>query len=211
MDLKAAYIIGEFKNIRHANIDIVAVPKIDKNALSYLGKLRKSMGIYTFGTIHAKRSHDKSIKWVDGGFIVQTGDNDIEKGFKNWEIVTKKKPSAHQMKQMEIAWKFILRIRSNAIIVVDKKLPMTRGIGSGQTSRVRSTKIALAQAGKFAIDGILASDSFFPFNDSVKLASKYGISAIVQQGGSINDKLSINSANKKGISMVFTHQRAFWH
>lgn len=211
MDLKAAHVIGEFKNTRHANIDIVAVPRIEKNALSYLSKLRKSMGIYTFGKIPAKRSHDRGIKWIDGGFIVQTGDNDIEKGFKDWEVVTNKKPSARQMEQMKIAWKFVSRIRSNAIIVLDKKLPMTRGIGSGQTSRVRSTKIALVQAGKFAQGGVLASDSFFPFDDSVKLAAKHRIAGIVQQGGSINDKLSIEAANKAGISMVFTHRRSFWH
>lgn len=211
MDLKAAKIIGELKKTRHANIDIVAVPKIDDQALSYLSKLRKSMGIYTFGKIPAKKSHDKAIKWIDGGFIVQTGDNDIEKGFKDWKVVTKKEPSADQMEQMKTAWKFISRIRSNAIIVLDKKLPMTRGIGSGQTSRVRSTKIALVQAGKFATGGILASDSFFPFDDSVKLAAKHGIAGIVQQGGSINDRLSIEAANKAGISMVFTGRRSFWH
>lgn len=211
MDLKTARVIGKFKNARHANIDIVAVPKIEDRALNYLSKLRKSMGIYTFGKIPTKRSHDESIKWIDGGFIIQTGDNDIEKGFKNWKAATKKKPSIKQLRQMRIAWKFISRIRSNAIIVVDKNLPMTRGIGSGQTSRVRSTKIALLQAGKFAKGGILASDSFFPFDDSVKLAAKAGISAIVQQGGSINDKLSIKAADRAGISMVMTNRRSFWH
>lgn len=211
MDLQSARVIGEFKKTRHANIDIVAVPKIKNQALIYLSKLRKSMGIYTFGKIPKKRSCDQSIKWLDGGFIVQTEDNDIEKGFENWEIVTKEKPSAFEMKQMRIAWKFISRIRSNAVIVVDKKLPMTRGIGSAQTSRARSTKIALEQAGKYAKGAIMASDSFFPFDDSIKLAAKYGISAVVQQGGSINDKLSIDAAEKSGITMIFTKRRAFWH
>ena len=211
MNLKAAKVIGDFKDAKHANIDIVAVPKIGKNALLCLSKLRKSMGIYTFGKIPKKRTHNESIKFIDGGFIMQTGDNEIEKGFKDWEVVTRKKPSKKQTQQMKIAWKFISRVRSNAIIIVDRNLPITRGIGSGQTSRIRSTKIALVQAGKFAKGGILASDSFFPFDDSVKLAGKYGISAIVQQGGSINDKLSIDAANKAGISMVFTNRRCFWH
>ena len=112
---------------------------------------------------------------------------------------------------MELAWKFIGRIKSNTIIVVDKNLPMTRGIGSGQTSRVRATRIALGQAGKHTKGAILASDSFFPFDDSVKLAKESGIAAIVQQGGSINDKASIEAANKAGISMVFTSERKFWH
>lgn len=112
---------------------------------------------------------------------------------------------------MQIAWKFISRIKSNSIIVMDKNLPMTRGIGSGQTSRIRATKIALEQAKNYSKGAILISDSFFPFDDSVKLAAKYGINAIIQQGGSINDKLSINAANEFGIAMVFTHKRSFWH
>ena len=142
---------------------------------------------------------------------MQDWDEVDEKNFKNWKIVTKKKPTLKQLSQMKIAWKFIGRIKSNTIIVVDKNLPMTRGIGSGQTSRVRSAKIALEQAGKFARGGILASDSFFPFDDSVKLASKAGIGAIVQQGGSVNDQLSIDAANRAGIPMVMTAERKFWH
>ena len=107
--------------------------------------------------------------------------------------------------------KFISKIKSNAVIVVDNKLPMTRGIGTGQTSRIRATKIALEQAGEYAKGAILASDSFFPFADSVELAANKGISAIVQQGESINDQASIDAANKAGIVMVLTHRRAFWH
>ena len=112
---------------------------------------------------------------------------------------------------MRIAWKFITRIPSNAIIVVDENLPMTRGIGSRQTSRVRSTKLALEQARNFTKGAILASDSFFPFDDSVRLAAKYEIGAIIEQGDSINDKASIKAANEAVIPMVFTHRRAFWH
>lgn len=211
MDLATANVIGAFKDERRANIDIVAVPSITKDALAFLQKVRKTMGIYTFGRIPKKRTHDENIKWVDGGFIIQTGDNDIAKGFKDWEIVTKKKPTAKQLEQMQIAWKFVSKIRSNSILIIDKTLPMTRGIGSGQTSRVRSTQLALTQAGEYAKGAILASDSFFPFDDSVKLAVKHGIAAIVQQGGSRNDKLSIQAADEAGIPMVFTKRRAFWH
>lgn len=214
IDIKTAKIIGEFKNKKKANIDIVAVPEIDEDALNYLGNVRKSIGIYTFGKFKTKNKKNKAklnIKYIDGGLILQTQDDNIEKSFRDWKIVTKKRPTKKQLEQMKIAWKFISRIKSNSIIVLDRTLPMTRGIGSGQTSRVRSTKIALNQSGKFAKEGILASDSFFPFDDSVKLSAKAGISAIVQQGGSINDKVSISAADKAGIAMVFTGRRAFWH
>lgn len=213
LSLSTAQVIGAFKDERKANIDIVACPDITKEALELLQKVRKSMGIYAFGKFKVKSSKLKvmNYKWIDGGFISQTADLNIDKSFKDWEVATKKKPTKKQLKQMQIAWKFISRIRSNAVIVVDKNFPMTRGIGSGQTSRVRSTKIALEQAGKYARGAILASDSFFPFSDSVELAAKHGIATIVQQGGSVNDQVSIDAANKEGIAMVFTNRRAFWH
>lgn len=214
MDIDTARVIGDFKNSRQSNIDILAIPKITKGVLNYLKSVRKSMGIYAFGELKTNNERLKTklnIKYVDGGMILQTPDIDIEKSFENWKIVTQKKPTAKQLEQMQIAWKFISRIKSNAIIVVDKNLPMTRGIGSGQTSRVRSTKIALSQAGKYTKEGILASDSFFPFDDSLKLAVQTGITCIVQQGGSISDKTIIATADKLGIVMVFTGRRAFWH
>ncbi|NTU47311.1 bifunctional phosphoribosylaminoimidazolecarboxamide formyltransferase/IMP cyclohydrolase [Candidatus Roizmanbacteria bacterium] len=210
-DGEAAQVIGTFKDETRGNMDIVAAPSFSSEALELLRKLRKSMGIYSFGPIPQQRSQPYNLKWIDGGFIVQTHDDNLEAEFQNWLVVTEKKPTPLELQQMQVAWKFISRIRSNAIIIVDSELPMTRGIGSGQTSRVRSTKIALEQAGPFCKGAILASDSFFPFDDSVTLAALHGISAIVQQGGSINDKASIEAANKAGISMVFTNSRAFWH
>ncbi|MDP3988415.1 MAG: bifunctional phosphoribosylaminoimidazolecarboxamide formyltransferase/IMP cyclohydrolase [Candidatus Levybacteria bacterium] len=211
IDLKTAKVIGSFKDERKANIDIVAVPNIDQDALEYLQKLRKSMGIYTFGKTPKKRTQDNNLKWIDGGFILQTGDNKINDVFKQWKVVTKSKPTKKQLEQMKTAWKFVTRVRSNSVIIVDKSLPMTRGIGSGQTSRLRSTQIAFKQANGHAKGAILASDSFFPFDDSVKLAAKAGIGAIIQQGGSVNDQASIDAADKAGIPMIFTDRRAFWH
>jgi phosphoribosylaminoimidazolecarboxamide formyltransferase / IMP cyclohydrolase len=211
MDKKTADIIASFKDEKRGNIDIIAVPQVDADALEFLKSVRKTMGIYTFGQVPQKKSHAEHIKFIDGGFIYQTGDNDIEGGFTDWEVVTKNKPTPEQLKQMQIGWKFISRIKSNAIVIMDRDLPMTRGIGCGQTSRVRSTKIALEQADTHNKGGILISDSFFPFDDSVKLAASKGIAAVLQQGGSINDKASIEAANSAGIPMVFTHRRAFWH
>lgn len=214
IDIDTAGIIGNFKDSKKSNIDILAVPRMTKDVLNYLKSVRKSMGIYVFGelkTENAKLKTELNIKYVDGGMILQTPDIDIEKSFRNWKTVTRKKPTVKQLEQMQIAWKFISRIKSNTIIVVDKNLPMTRGIGSGQTSRIRSTKIALSQAGKYTKEGILASDSFFPFDDSIRLSVKAGITCIVQQGGSINDKALIETADKLEIVMVFTGRRAFWH
>ncbi len=115
------------------------------------------------------------------------------------------------MEQMKFGMKAVKSVKSNSVLVVDKDIPMTRGIGSGQTSRIGATKISLEQAADFAKDGILISDSFFPFDDSVRLSAEYGISAILQQGGSVNDKPSIEAADELGIAMVFSKRRAFRH
>ncbi len=211
LDLQAAKAFANFKEENGVLIDLVAAPEITSEAQEFIKNIRKSTGIYTFGKIPRQRSSNTHVRFFDGGFIIQDWDDTIEKNFTMWKVVTKKKPTAKQLKQMQIAWKFISRIKSNTIIIIDKTLPMTRGIGSGQTSRVRSTKIALEQASDYAKGAILASDSFFPFDDSVKLAIRYGIAAIVQQGGSINDKASIEAADNAGIPMIVTGRRAFWH
>ena len=209
LDIKTARTFASFKEKNHVLMDIVAAPNVTEEAKNFLKNVRKSTGIYTFGPIPQQRSNSTHSRFFDGGFLLQDWDDKIN--FSNWQVATKIKPTPKQRKQMEIAWKFIGRIKSNSIIIVDKNLPMTRGIGSGQTSRVRSTKIALEQAGKNVKGAIMASDSFFPFADSVKLAARHGVAAIVQQGGSINDKLSIEAANKAGIPMVLTGERKFWH
>ena len=211
MDLEAAKNVATFKNEREENIDIVAVPDVTEDALELLKKVRKSMGVYTFGEIPLQRSEKWDLKYYNGAVLLQDFDDNIEESFKDWKVVTKEKPTEQQLKQMQFGFKCVKAVRSNAVIVIDKDIPMTRGIGSGQTSRVGATKIALEQAGDLAKGGILISDSFFPFDDSVNLAAKYGIGAVVEQGGSINDKLSIEAADKAGIPMVFTSRRAFRH
>lgn len=209
LDIKTAKTFASFKEAQGILIDIVAAPQITNEAKDFIKTVRKTTGIYTFGNIPKRRSNPTHLRFFDGGFVAQEWDD--KTNFAKWKVVTRKKPTAKARKQMELAWKFIGRIRSNSIIVVDKNLPMTRGIGSGQTSRVRAARIALEQAGKYTKGAILASDSFFPFDDCVKLAAESGIGAIVQQGGSVNDKASIEAANKAGILMIFTSERKFWH
>ncbi|MBI2020548.1 bifunctional phosphoribosylaminoimidazolecarboxamide formyltransferase/IMP cyclohydrolase, partial [Candidatus Daviesbacteria bacterium] len=191
--------------------DVVAVPKIEKEALELLKRVRKSMGIYIFGEIPNKRSEDWDLKWFGGVALIQTVDDAAEQSFKDWIVVTKIKPTKKQIKLMQFGFKTVKAVRSNAVLVVDAKLSMTRGIGSGQTSRVGATKIAIEQAGKYCQGGVLVSDSFFPFDDSVQLAAKFKIGAILQQGGSVNDQASIDAANKFKIPMIFSGRRAFRH
>ncbi len=211
MDKDAAEVVAKFKKESEGNIDIVAVPEISEEALKLLKSIRKRMGIYTFGQIPNKRSERWDIKYFAGAVLLQDFDDNTEESFAGWEVMTKNKPSEKQLEQMRFGFKAVKAVRSNAVIVVDKEIPMTRGIGSGQTSRVGATKIALEQTGDLVKEGILISDSFFPFDDSVKLAVKYGISAIVEQGGSVNDQSSIDAADEADIPMIFTKRRVFRH
>jgi phosphoribosylaminoimidazolecarboxamide formyltransferase/IMP cyclohydrolase len=211
IDLETAKAFANFKEESGVLIDIIAAPGISKEATNFIKGVRKTTGIYTFGKIPPNRPNSSHLRFFDGGFILQDWDDTNDKSFASWKTVTKTKPTKKQLEQMRFAWKVIGRVRSNSVLIIDKSLPMTRGIGSGQTSRVRAVEIALEQAGRHAKGAVLASDSFFPFDDSVKLAAKYGVSAIVQQGGSLRDKDSVKAADRAGIAMVLTGERKFWH
>jgi phosphoribosylaminoimidazolecarboxamide formyltransferase/IMP cyclohydrolase len=149
-----------------------------------------------------------NIKTIAGGFLQQTSDDSRETPDR-WEVVTEKQPTPAQVAELYFAWKVVKHVKSNAIVVSGDRT--TLGIGAGQMNRVGAVKIALAQAGERAKGGCLASDAFFPFDDSVRTAAAAGISAIIQPGGSIRDQDSIQAANELGIVMVFTGVRHFLH
>jgi phosphoribosylaminoimidazolecarboxamide formyltransferase/IMP cyclohydrolase len=150
----------------------------------------------------------QTVKIIAGGLLVQDSDNIVEETSK-WRIVTEKQPTAEEWEELLFAWKVAKHVKSNAIVVTRDRT--TIGVGAGQMNRVGSVKLALEQAGEKGKGAILASDGFFPFDDSVKTAAEAGIIAIVQPGGSMRDKDSIEAANQLGITMVFTDIRHFLH
>ena len=150
----------------------------------------------------------QTVKVIAGGFLVQAADDVVETP-EEWRVVTEKQPTAAQLAELLFAWKVSKHVKSNAIVVT--KNQTTLGVGAGQMNRVGSVKIALEQAGEAAKGGYLASDGFFPFDDSVCTAAQFGIEAIVQPGGSLKDQDSINAANELGLIMVLTGIRHFLH
>ena len=134
------------------------------------------------------------------------------------KVVTKRKPSKEEVNNLVFLWKIVKHVKSNAI-VVGNNFSVT-GIGAGQTNRIGSVKLAINNSKKLektykrdrniASNG-MASDAFFPFPDSIKMASRNGISCIIQPGGSINDLEVINAADKLNIAMIFTKRRLFSH
>lgn len=147
-------------------------------------------------------------KQIAGGFLVQAAD-DRPVDPTQWKVVTDQQPTPTQLAELAFAWKVCKHVKSNAIVVTRNQT--TCGVGAGQMNRVGSAKIALEQAADQARGAVLASDGFFPFDDSVRTAAAAGIEAIVQPGGSLRDQDSIQAANELGVVMVFTSIRHFLH
>lgn len=150
----------------------------------------------------------QTVKAIAGGFLAQAAD-DVQEHPNQWQVVTEHQPTPEQETELLFAWKVCKHVKSNAIVVT--RDGTTLGVGAGQMNRVGSVKIALEQAGAKAQGAVLASDGFFPFDDSVRTAAAAGVTAIVQPGGSLRDPDSIQAANELGLVMVFTGIRHFLH
>lgn len=150
----------------------------------------------------------KDVKSGLFGYLIQDKDTlNLEKG--KLKVVTSRKPTPRELKDLFFAWKVVKFVKSNAIVIA--KNGSLLGIGGGQPSRVGAVKIALEKIGSSSSGLVLASDGFFPKDDSIKVAHKKGVKAIIQPGGSIKDKDIINTCDKLGISMIFTGIRHFRH
>ena len=149
-----------------------------------------------------------TVKAIAGGWLAQAADETLTP-ISDWQIVTQVKPTKAQLAEMMFAWKVSKHVKSNAIVVTRDHT--TVGVGAGQMNRVGAAKIALSQADQKAQGATLASDGFFPFDDSVRTAAAAGITALVQPGGSIRDKDSIKAADELGVVMAFTQTRHFLH
>ena len=143
---------------------------------------------------------------ADRGLLIQDEDFSFTT---DYEAVTEKAPTAEEMENLIFGMKIVKHVKSNAIVVV--KDMMAVGIGNGETNRIWPTKQAIERAGDKIEGAVLASDAFFPFRDVVDECAKAGIKAIIQPGGSMRDRESIDACNEHGISMVFTGIRHFKH
>ena len=125
------------------------------------------------------------------------------------QVATQRQPTDEEWQSLKFAWKACQHVKSNAIVFVSGQA--TVGIGGGQPNRVDCVDIAANRSGAKSQGAVMASDAFFPFPDAVEAAAKHGIRAIIQPGGSVRDKLSIEACDRHGIAMVFTGVRHFRH
>ena len=179
--------------------------------------LKKNIKIVEIKSFDGALLDEEEIRSVIGGYLVQETSickaNDEE-----LEVVTKRKPSKVELNNLVFLWKIVKHVKSNAI-VVGSNFCVT-GIGAGQTNRVGSVKLAISNSKRVektyknnqrVVSNSMASDAFFPFPDSITIASRNGISCIIQPGGSINDPDVVSAADKLNIAMVFTKRRLFSH
>jgi len=183
-------------------LECIVAPKFSKKALTVLTK-KKNLRLIR---VKAGRKEKWNIRSVTNGVLVQ---NTPDFNLRNLKVVTKRKPTKNELKSMIYAFKVVKHCKSNALVFV--KNERTVGIGLGQTSRVDCAWIAGKKAGKKLKGSVMASDAFFPFRDSVDVAAKYGVKAVIQPGGSIKDKEVIDACNEHNIAMVFTGVRVFRH
>ena len=186
--------------------EVVVAPDFDAAALEIFAK-KKNLRVLqaqpaaVAGTV---------IRDIDGGFILQGRDAGWEGEAR--EVATERAPSGSETAALELAWRVVKHVGSNAIVVgaADRIL----GIGAGQMSRVDAAKIAVAKAVEHGHDlagSVAASDAFFPFPDGVEALHEAGVRAVIQPGGSIRDKDVIAACNKLGVAMVMTARRHFRH
>ncbi len=189
-------------------LEVIAAPQFSEEALDILGA-KKDIRLLVIDPAAGEFDKEKfDLKKVAGGILMQTIDRkpvEVTAG----EVVTERSPNEAEWQGLNYAQKVVKHVRSNAIVIAGRE--QTYGIGAGQMSRIGAARIALNQAGGRAKGTVLGSDAFFPFPDTVEEAAAAGVTAIVQPGGSLKDKVSIAVCNRHGLAMVFTGRRYFKH
>lgn len=178
------------------------------NILTTRPKWKANVRLLKVGNIVSLATATDEVRQIFGGLLVQQADV-LADDPADWRLVTEVHPTAGQLADLQFAWSLVRHVKSNAIVVAHDRALW--GVGAGQMSRVDSTEIALRKAGEKCRGGVIASDAFFPFADSIEQAAAAGIAAIVQPGGSKRDEEVIAAANQHGIALLFTGRRHFKH
>ena len=190
--------------------EVVVAPGYEAKALEVL-KRREQLRILVADLPPAHSAAETGyfdFRRVKGGFLVQIPDS-LPEDSVSLQTVTRREPTPDERKNLLFAWRAVKHVKSNAIVIA-KNMTLL-GMGAGQPSRVVSVELALQRAGNRAEGSALASDAMFPFADSVEMAVRGGVTAIIQPGGSLRDEEAIKVANEYNVAMVFTGMRHFKH
>lgn len=190
-------------------VECIAAPAFPDDARTILAR-RKNLRLIEMPATGIEPRHE--LRTITRGILKQ----DVDFGDPpdaDWKIVSKRAPTDQEMRALQFAWKACQHVKSNAIVFARafENGFATVGIGGGQPNRVDCVKIATERAGAKSNGAVMASDAFFPFPDSVELAARAGITAIVHPGGSVRDAESLAAADANHIAMVVTGVRHFRH
>lgn len=186
-------------------LEVVLAPSFDESALEAFKK-RAKLRVLQPG--NGPPDPPVDIRPITGGFVLQTSDHSGGT-LGDARVVTNATPDDAMLKDLQFAWTVVKHVRSNAIVLAHQQAAV--GIGAGQMSRVEAVELAVHRAGQRAAGAVLASDGFFPYPDSVEVAARAGVRAIVQPGGSVKDAEAVAAADAAGVAMVFTGERHFRH
>ena len=188
-------------------LECVVAPAFDAEARPLLAA-KANLRLLELSPAAIERASRQQLRSVLGGALVQDLD-DQPSDESAWQVPSTRQPSEAELNDLRFAWKLVRHVRSNAIAVA--RGGQSLGIGAGQMNRVGSAQLALAAAGERTKGAVLASDGFFPFDDTVRLAASHGITAVIHPGGSVRDGDSIAACDELGLAMVVTGRRHFLH
>lgn len=189
-------------------VEVIIAPAISDEAREEVAA-KKNVRLLACGQWSDSPTTRLDFKRVNGGLLVQDSDLAL---YNELKVVTRRKPSDDEMRDLLFTWKVAKFVKSNAIVYGRDN--MTIGVGAGQMSRVNSARIAGIKAEHAGLEvkgSVMASDAFFPFRDGLDQAAEAGITAVIQPGGSMRDEEVIAAADEHGIAMVFTGMRHFRH
>ncbi len=187
--------------------EIILAPGYSDKALEILGQKKNRIIL----RLKKKELSGYTYRSVLNGLLWQERDNRTETGA-DMKCVTLRAPDSSEINDLIFANKIVKHTKSNAIVLAGRN--QLYASGTGQTSRVDALRQAIDKAGLFGFDlkgAVMASDAFFPFADTVEIAHKAGITAVIQPGGSVRDQESIDYCNANNLAMVFTGIRHFKH
>ncbi len=193
-------------------VEVIVSPAVEPAALALLSK-KSDVRVLETGSLDAHYSPALDYHRVSGGVLIQDRDTPPQElNLDALKIVSRRAPTDGEIRDLFFAWRVIRCVKSNAIVYA--RDARTIGIGSGQTSRVVSARIAALKAIDAGLEvrgSVMASEAFFPFRDGIDTAAAAGVTAVIQPGGSIRDNEIIAAADEHGMAMVFTGIRHFRH
>ena len=191
--------------------EVIVAPDYEEEALEIFRSKKNLRVLRATSPDASTTGGSQLIKQISGGYLRQDPDTH-RLSSADLRFVSDREPTDDEIRSMLLAWTVCKHVKSNAIVFANGT--QTLGVGAGQMNRVDSVRIAAMRAERFELPlsgAALASDAFFPFRDNVDEAANYGITAIIQPGGSMRDEESIAAANEHGIAMAFTGIRHFRH